>query len=140
MVEARKRNPDILLGALAWAWPGYIGAGTASPWTNVTLSAGYVVDFLRGARDVYNTTIDYVDADWNERGCEGHTEAASEGCASDGGGSDPPPPRLAPHARRRYSSDFVKELRRQLDAAGFGSTFLVCGDDLVRLLHPASRR
>ena len=60
MVEARKRNPDILLGALAWAWPGYIGAGTQSPWTNVTLSAGYVVDFLKGARDVYNTTINYV--------------------------------------------------------------------------------
>ena len=92
MVEARKRNPDILLGALAWAWPGYIGAGTASPWTNVTLSAGYVVDFLRGARDVYNTTIDYVDADWNERGCEGHAKAAVEECPLGDCGSEPHPP------------------------------------------------
>ena len=57
MVEARKRNPDIILGALAWAWPGYIGQGTASPWTNVTLAAGYLVDWMKGARDTYNLTV-----------------------------------------------------------------------------------
>ena len=68
MVEARKRNPNILLSALAWAWPAWVGAGTQSPWTNTSLSTAYIVSWLKGARDVYNVTLDYVDADWNERG------------------------------------------------------------------------
>lgn len=50
MVEARKRNPSILLSGLAWTFPGWIGAGTSSPWTNVTLTASYIVAWLEGAR------------------------------------------------------------------------------------------
>jgi hypothetical protein len=69
MVEARKRNPSVLLSALAWTFPGFVGAGTSSPWTNVTLTAEYLVSWLRGARDVYNLTLDYINADMNERGC-----------------------------------------------------------------------
>ncbi len=96
MVEARKRNPDILLSGLAWTFPGWVGVGTSSPWTNATVTAGYFVAWLRGARDVYNITLDYLNADMNERG---------------------------------WNAAFVKELRVAMDAAGFTSTKLVCGDD-----------
>ena len=68
MVEARKRNPSILISALAWTWPGWVGQGKQSPWTNNTVSSNYIISWLKGARDVYNITLDYVDADWNERG------------------------------------------------------------------------
>ena len=64
MVEARKRNPHILLSALAWTWPGWVGAGHTSPWTDPPLAAAYLITWLRGARDVYNVTLDYIDGDW----------------------------------------------------------------------------
>ena len=68
MAEARRRNPAILLSALAWAFPGWVGGGSSSPWTHPELAVTYIVNFLKGARDVYNTTIDFVDSDMNERG------------------------------------------------------------------------
>ena len=96
MVEARKRNPSILLSALAWTWPGWVGAGRTSPWTDPPLAASYLILWLRSARDVYNVSLDYIDADWNERG---------------------------------WSSEFVTTLRAALDASGFASVGIVCGDD-----------
>ena len=60
MVEARKRNPSILIGALAWVWPSWIGQGTSSPWTNATKTAGYIISWLKGARDVYNVSLDFI--------------------------------------------------------------------------------
>ena len=68
MVEARKRNPDVLLIALPWTWPAWVGADTSSPWTNVTLAVGYIMTWVNGLRSTYNLTLDYIDADWNERG------------------------------------------------------------------------
>ena len=68
MREARARNPAILLSALAWTWPGWVGAGTRSPWTDTNKSVTYIVSWLRGAREVHGLEIDYVNADWNERG------------------------------------------------------------------------
>ena len=68
LLQARKRNPSILIAALAWVWPAWVGQGTSSPWTNATKVSGYIVSWLKGARDVYNITVDFVDADWNERG------------------------------------------------------------------------
>lgn len=68
MVEARRRNPSILISALAWTWPAWVGAGSRSPWTDPPRAAAYVVAWLAAARDVYNVTADFVDADWNERG------------------------------------------------------------------------
>ena len=62
MAEARKRNPSIVLGALAWTWPGYIGAGTNNPWTNASLTSSYITDWVRGARDAHNLSIDFIDA------------------------------------------------------------------------------
>jgi galactosylceramidase len=66
MVEAKKRNPAILISALAWTWPGWLGH--KSPWDDCPKSAAYLVAWVRAAREVHNVTIDYIDADWNERG------------------------------------------------------------------------
>lgn len=68
MVEARARNPGILLSALAWTWPGWVGSGTSSPWTNTTASIHYILTWLQGMRDTHNITLNYLNADWNERG------------------------------------------------------------------------
>jgi galactosylceramidase len=67
MREARARNPSILLSALAWTWPGWVGAGTDSPWADPPRAAGYIVAWLQGAR-TQGIELQYVDADWNERG------------------------------------------------------------------------
>uniref|UniRef100_A0A0B7AM96 galactosylceramidase n=1 Tax=Arion vulgaris TaxID=1028688 RepID=A0A0B7AM96_9EUPU len=66
MVEAKKRNPDIKLYALPWGFPGWIGQGTSSPYTNNNVTADYVVRWINGAKTYYNLTIDYVGI-WNER-------------------------------------------------------------------------
>ena len=68
MTEARARNPAILLSALAWTWPGWVGAGSHSPWTDTNKSVTYVLSWLRGAREVHGLELDFVNADWNERG------------------------------------------------------------------------
>ena len=93
---ARARNPAILLSALAWTWPGWVGAGTSSPWTNANKTVTYLLTWLQGARDVHGLTFDFLNADWNERG---------------------------------HSQTVVIALRAALDAHGFQSTALVCGDD-----------
>ncbi|KAK6174597.1 hypothetical protein SNE40_017840 [Patella caerulea] len=66
MVEAKKRNPDIKLYALPWAFPGWIGNGTRSPYTNPTQTAMYIIKWIQGAKQYYNLTIDYIGI-WNER-------------------------------------------------------------------------
>jgi len=64
MQEAKARNPSIQLAALPWTFPGWLDAnnkpGHKSPWSNVTATVLYVVNWLKGARDVYNLTIDYL--------------------------------------------------------------------------------
>ncbi|XP_064598743.1 galactocerebrosidase-like [Liolophura sinensis] len=66
MVEAKKRNPDILLYGLPWSFPGWVGQGTDSPYTNVTITADYIVRWIKGAKTYYNVTIDYIGI-WNEK-------------------------------------------------------------------------
>jgi galactosylceramidase len=66
MLEAKKRNPDIKLYALPWGFPGWIGQGQSSPYTNVSVLADYVVRWINGAKTHYNLTIDYIGI-WNER-------------------------------------------------------------------------
>ncbi|KAJ8298792.1 hypothetical protein KUTeg_022852, partial [Tegillarca granosa] len=66
MVEAKKRNPDILLYGLPWAFPGWVGSGSRSPYLNPELTASYIVKWILGAKQYYNLTIDYVGI-WNER-------------------------------------------------------------------------
>ncbi|XP_021369107.1 galactocerebrosidase-like isoform X2 [Mizuhopecten yessoensis] len=66
MTEAKKRNPDILLYGLPWAFPGWLGDGGDNPYTNVTRTAEYVTRWLLGAKKFYNLSIDYIGI-WNER-------------------------------------------------------------------------
>lgn len=66
MQEAKKRNPNIKLFCLPWGFPGWIGKGTNDPYTDPQQTANYVVKWIRGAKTVYNLTIDYVGI-WNER-------------------------------------------------------------------------
>ena len=62
MEEARKRNPKIILDSLPWGAPGWIGNGTFySP-----DMAGYVADFLQGARKEHGLDIAYTGI-WNEK-------------------------------------------------------------------------
>ena len=67
MKEARKRNPSILLSALAWTWPGWVGSNTSSPWSDPPKAASYLVAWLQGAR-AQGIELQYIDSDWNERG------------------------------------------------------------------------
>jgi galactosylceramidase len=62
MKEARRRNPQIILEALQWGAPGWIGDGQFYSQDN----ADFVAAFLRGARDYHDLTLDYVGI-WNER-------------------------------------------------------------------------
>ena len=37
MVEAKRRNPNIILFGLSWGFPAWVGEGKGSPWTNSTV-------------------------------------------------------------------------------------------------------
>lgn len=99
MVDAKQRNPSIQLGALPWTFPGWLDTknppGHKSPWTDINATATYIINWLKGARDVYNVTLDYLGG-WNERG---------------------------------HSMAYFQLMRQMLDANGFQSTQLVCGDN-----------
>jgi hypothetical protein len=62
MEQAKARNPNLKLAALAWGAPGWIGAGNF--WS--TDSINYLVSWLTCASS-HNLTIDYLGG-WNERG------------------------------------------------------------------------
>jgi galactosylceramidase len=64
MVEAKRRNPNITLYGLSWGFPGWVGEGTHSPWTNSTVA--YTMKWILGAKKYYNIDIDYIGI-WNER-------------------------------------------------------------------------
>ncbi|GAB1605893.1 galactocerebrosidase-like [Argonauta hians] len=64
--EAKKRNPSILLYCLPWAFPGWIGNGTLSPFTTPIVTATYITKWILGAKTHHNLTFDYVGI-WNER-------------------------------------------------------------------------
>ncbi len=63
MKEAKKRNPEILLDALEWGAPGWIGDGQFFSADNIE----YILRFLEGARRIHKLEIDYVGI-WNETG------------------------------------------------------------------------
>lgn len=67
MKEAKKRNPDIILDALAWGFPGWIGNGNY----HTQEGADYIKDFLSGAKQHHNLDIEYVGI-WNERDFKGN--------------------------------------------------------------------
>jgi hypothetical protein len=62
MKEAKKRNPDIILDALAWGAPGWIGDGNYYSQDG----ADYMVKFLKGAKEHHGLEINYVGI-WNEK-------------------------------------------------------------------------
>lgn len=62
MEEARKRNPRILIEALQWGAPGWIGNGHFYSEDN----ARFVVAFVKGARQYHGVDVDYVGI-WNEK-------------------------------------------------------------------------
>jgi galactosylceramidase len=66
VVEAKKRNPSILLYGLPWVWPGWVAPGVGTPFENVTAAVEYVVAWVAGAASTYNLTIDSLGI-WNER-------------------------------------------------------------------------
>ena len=62
MVEARKRNPNIVLEILPWGAPGWVGKDTLY----TPKMAEYVADFIRTAKRDYSLNIAYTGA-WNEK-------------------------------------------------------------------------
>ncbi|CAL1533497.1 unnamed protein product [Lymnaea stagnalis] len=66
MLEAKKRNPNIKLVGLPWAFPGWLKKDANNPYSDVNKTADYVVRWVSGAKATYNLTIDYLGI-WNER-------------------------------------------------------------------------
>ncbi|XP_068110647.1 galactocerebrosidase isoform X2 [Hyperolius riggenbachi] len=66
MKEAKKRNPNIKLIGLPWAFPGWIGRGENWPYDFPDVTAYYVVSWIIGAKQYHDLDIDYVGI-WNER-------------------------------------------------------------------------
>ncbi|XP_051905572.1 galactocerebrosidase-like [Hippocampus zosterae] len=66
MKEAKKRNPNITLIGLPWAFPGWVGRGKQWPYDFPDVTVEYVVKWILGAKQVHDLNIDYVGI-WNER-------------------------------------------------------------------------
>ncbi|XP_054827845.1 galactocerebrosidase isoform X1 [Eublepharis macularius] len=66
MKEAKKRNPNIKLIGLPWAFPGWIGRGENWPYDHPDVTAYYIVSWIIGAKRFHNLDIDYIGI-WNER-------------------------------------------------------------------------
>jgi len=64
MAEARKRNPQIILDCLPWAYPHWVG----NPFSQE--SADWLVAFLDVARKYYGLEMDWVSAAQNENGTD----------------------------------------------------------------------
>jgi galactosylceramidase len=68
MSEGKKRNPSLKLYGLPWEWPSWIGQGTSNPYQNLSKPLHYITEWLRGAKNVWNVTLDYFGI-WNENQC-----------------------------------------------------------------------
>ncbi|XP_066550276.1 galactocerebrosidase isoform X2 [Amia ocellicauda] len=66
MKEAKKRNPNITLIGLPWAFPGWVGSGKNWPYDFPDITAYYVVSWIIGAKQYHDLDINYVGI-WNER-------------------------------------------------------------------------
>ncbi|NP_998276.2 galactocerebrosidase precursor [Danio rerio] len=66
MVEAKKRNPNITLIGLPWAFPGWVGNGKNWPYDFPDITASYVVAWIHGAKKYHDLDIDYIGI-WNEK-------------------------------------------------------------------------
>ncbi|KAG7226212.1 hypothetical protein INR49_002906 [Caranx melampygus] len=70
MKEAKKRNPNITLIGLPWAFPGWVGHGKNWPYDFPDITAAYVVKWILGAKQYHDLDIQYVGI-WNERNYDG---------------------------------------------------------------------
>uniref|UniRef100_A0A3Q3QJK0 Galactocerebrosidase n=1 Tax=Monopterus albus TaxID=43700 RepID=A0A3Q3QJK0_MONAL len=66
MKEAKKRNPNITLIGLPWAFPGWVGHGKNWPYDFPDITAAYVVKWILGAKQYHDLEIQYIGI-WNER-------------------------------------------------------------------------
>ena len=69
MTEAKKRNPDIALLGMVYAFPSWINPTGTTPYaSNMTEhnAASYVTEWVQGVKQQHNLTIDYVGL-FNER-------------------------------------------------------------------------
>ena len=99
MKEAKKRNPDITLYGLPWAFPSWLGEADPNVLKNIDDTAGYMADWVQCARDAHGLEIDVLGV-WNEK----DDEFAVAGVA------------------------YIKGLRRVLDKRGFSSVRIIAGD------------
>ena len=54
-LEAKKRNPNIKLYGLAWAFPSWVGNSSGDPFKFPELTARYLVEWVAGAKSEYGT-------------------------------------------------------------------------------------
>ncbi|XP_028855256.1 galactocerebrosidase isoform X1 [Denticeps clupeoides] len=66
MKEAKRRNPNITLIGLPWAFPGWVGRGKNWPYNFPDVTASYVVSWVIGAKQHHDLDINYIGI-WNER-------------------------------------------------------------------------
>ncbi|XP_030626574.1 galactocerebrosidase [Chanos chanos] len=66
MKEAKKRNPEITLIGLPWAFPGWIGQGGNWPYNFPDVTASYIVSWIIGAKQNHDLDISYIGI-WNEK-------------------------------------------------------------------------
>jgi O-glycosyl hydrolase len=64
MEQAKSRNPNIKLNALAWGAPGWVGNGAQTVWTDQFVN--YLLSWL-GCASEHGLHIDYLGG-WNEKG------------------------------------------------------------------------
>ena len=55
-----QRNPDIKLYGLPWGFPAWLGNGTGSPYGDPSRLATYVINWVKGAKQVHGLHIDYI--------------------------------------------------------------------------------
>ncbi|KAJ7345082.1 hypothetical protein JRQ81_001032 [Phrynocephalus forsythii] len=60
MKEAKKRNPNIKLIGLPWAFPGWVGRGENWPYAHPDVTAFYIVSWIIGAKRFHNLDIDFI--------------------------------------------------------------------------------
>ncbi|XP_028995858.1 galactocerebrosidase isoform X1 [Betta splendens] len=66
MKEAKRRNPNITLIGLPWAFPAWVGHGKNWPYDFPDITATYVVNWILGAKQYHDLDINYIGI-WNER-------------------------------------------------------------------------
>lgn len=101
MTEAKKRNPNIQLYGLSWAFPAHVSCApgtlvncTDNPYTYPQQLATYITKWVAGAKNTYDLDIDFIGS-WNERS---------------------------------YNTTYLKTLRATLDNNGFTNTKIVAPD------------